>query len=150
MGGRGSGGARSLEPEFCLLALAVCGIRTASKENAIRFKTAQGRLDNFIKPRRGIMIGLGWSLQLLSSLGLMMPLGYDHRSRRFIQSYHARVDSMAINAAPRRREWLIRQSKHYKHKNGIETAFVGGVSGTAMGGQDGLFSRAVTCVLVTL
>ena len=80
----------------------------------------------------------------------MMPLGYDHRSRRFIQSYHARVDSMAINAAPRRREWLIRQSKHYKHKNGIETAFVGGVSGTAMGGQDGLFSRAVTCVLVTL
>ena len=104
MGGRGSGGARSLEPEFCLLALAVSDIRTASKDNAIMFQPTQGRLDKFKKTRSGILIGLGSSLQLLYSLGSMMPLGYDHCSRRFIESYYARVDSMAINAGPRRRE----------------------------------------------
>ena len=104
MGGRGIGGARILEPDFCLLALAVSVVRTASKDNATRFQPAKGSLDNFIKPRSGILIGLGSSLQLLYSLGSMMPLGYDHCSRRFIESYYARVDSMAINAGPRRRE----------------------------------------------
>ena len=118
MGGRGSGGARRLQPEFRLLALAVSDIRTASIKGFNQHR--QGRLDNFNIPRSVILIGFGSSLQFFYSLGLMIPLGYDHLSRRFIQSYYARVDSIAINSAPRRKQQYLRRITHYKHKNGLK------------------------------
>ena len=48
-----------------------------------------------------------WSLQLVCIPGLTRPLCYG-QPKTLTQGYHPRVDSMAINAAPRRREQLLR------------------------------------------
>ena len=82
-------------------------------------------------------------------MGLKRPLGYD-QPETLTQGYYPRIDSMAINAAPRRREQLLRQNTHCKQTNGPKTAFVAGVSGTTMGGRDGLFSLNVTYIIVLL
>ena len=55
------------------------------------------------------------TLQLVSSLGSMRPLCCD-QPEALTQGNYPRVDSMVINAAPRRREQLPRQNKHYKIK----------------------------------
>ena len=78
----------------------------------------------------------------------MRPLGYDQPDT-LIHGY-PRVDSMAINAAPRRREYLLRKNTHCKHTNGPKIELSAGVSGTTMGGRDGLFSLTVTYSLVLL
>ena len=72
----------------------------------------------------------------------MKPLGYDQQET-LTQGYYPRVDSLAINAAPRRKG--VAPAKYtLQQTNGSKTDFVAGVSGTTMGGRDGLFSLKVT------
>ena len=95
MGGRGIGGARILEPDFCLLALAVSVVRTASKDNATRFQPTKGSLDNFTKPRSGILIGLGscWLWQYLSfeQRARIMPQGFNQQREVWTTSLNPAV-----------------------------------------------------------
>ena len=78
----------------------------------------------------------------------MRPLGYD-QPETLTQGYDPPVDSVAINAAPRRR--VVAPAKYTSQQtNGPKNDFVAGVSGTTMGGRDGLFSLALTYFLVLL
>ena len=78
----------------------------------------------------------------------MRPLGYD-QPETLTQGYDPPVDSVAINAAPRRR--VVAPAKYtLQLTNGPKADFVPGVSGTTMGGRDGLLSLTVTLFLVLL
>ena len=78
---------------------------------------------------------------------MMRNLGRDH-PETFTQGYNTRVDSVAINAAPRRIEQFLGQDTHnnkqtYHKLNVSKTDFVAGVSATTMGGRDSQFSSTV-------
>ena len=69
-----------------------------------------------------------------------------HIGKGIFQHVH---NTVTVNAAPRRRKRLPANYK-LQQTNGPITHFVAGVSGTTLGGRDGLFSLIVTYFLVLL